>query len=105
MLGLSVVLTPAGVEGLGWVWASVAFPSQLHIALVLPLFQFMSKRQLPVHLRQFCNLHGEVLAWQSHCAALQSSYARKGVLREQSNLGSITLAGCATCLVQCWWAR
>ena len=38
MLGLSVVLTPAGVEGLGWVWASVAFPSQLHIALVVPLF-------------------------------------------------------------------
>lgn len=61
MLGLSVVLTPAGVEGLGWVWASVAFPSQLHIAPLLPLFQLMSAA-CASDAFQLCKLHGEVSA-------------------------------------------
>ena len=90
MLGLSVVLTPAGVAGLGWVWASVAFPSQLHIGLVLPLsIHVKPTAGCASEAFHVCKVHGEVLAWQSHCATLQSSDARKGVMR--SNLGPITL--------------
>lgn len=77
MLGLSVVLTPAGVEGLGWVWASVAFPSQLHIAPLLPLFQLMSKRQLPAHQMHSNCVSCMVRYRPDSVIALQSSNARK----------------------------